>query len=287
MTRRERLMRTIRGDAVDRPPVSFYEIDGAQDAADPDPFNIYSDPTWKPLIELAREKSDRIVMCKSRVGEGGIVMMDTPDPLCIVADLFDMGGYTLMAVMRPDLFHRALEHCARCIQQRVEIFARALPGRLWRIYGPEYASPPYLPPVLFREYVTRYDKPIIEAIHRTGGFARIHCHGRLREILDDIAAMGAAGLDPIEPPPQGDVSLRYVRETYGRQMALFGNLEARDIENLPTEEFERKILQAIAEGTAGEGRGFCLMPSACPYGRRLPPLAMKNYEKMIEIIERI
>ena len=31
-----------------------------------------------------------------------------------------------------------------------EAVAKALPGRLWRIYGPEYAAPPYLPPRLFQ-----------------------------------------------------------------------------------------------------------------------------------------
>ena len=36
-----------------------------------------------------------------------------------------------------------------------------------------------------------------------------------------IAATGCVGLDPIEPPPQGDVHLAYVREQVGRQMVLF------------------------------------------------------------------
>ena len=31
MTRRERLMATLRGETVDRPPVSFYEINGMED----------------------------------------------------------------------------------------------------------------------------------------------------------------------------------------------------------------------------------------------------------------
>ena len=103
-------------------------------------------------------------------------------------------------------------------------------------------------------------------------------------ILDDIASTGCTGLDPIEPPPQGDVQLAFVRERVGQQMVLFGNLEACDIENLPTSEFEQKIRIALEQGTAGMGRGFVLMPSACPYGRRLSSLAMRNYEKMIEMV---
>jgi uroporphyrinogen-III decarboxylase len=126
---------------------------------------------------------------------------------------------------------------------------------------------------------------MVDAIQLEGGFARIHSHGNLRDILDDIVATGCIGLDPIEPPPQGDVELSYVREKYGEQLVLFGNLEASDIVGLPTPDFELKVRTAIREGTAGTGRGFVLMPSGAPYGRELPPLAMANYEKMIDVIE--
>ncbi len=374
MTRRERLMATLTGRPVDRPAVNFYEISGCEDMNNPDPFNIYSDPSWRPLIELARDCSDRIAMCTvhrrnappdpmwenstqevrmengSRVvtttiragkrtltqrtredpdvntvwtlehfikdpddlralleipeapvggeadisdalkrevelGDSGIVMPGFGDPLCSIAWLFDMAELTVAAATEQALFRRLLDRAARQTYAWVETAAKAFPGRLWRICGPEYASPPYMRPDLFREYVTPHLKQMVKSIHAYGGFARIHSHGRLRDILDDIAATGCMGLDPIEPPPQGDVELSYVRERYGKQMVLFGNLEIADIENLPTPQFEQKVRQAIKEGTAGEGRGFVLMPSSCPYGRKLTSLSMRNYERMIEIVE--
>ena len=355
MTRRERLLKTLRGEPVDRPPVCFYELNGLdENPADPDPFNIYAHPSWRPLIDLTREKTDRIVMrgvpfvdclpdpaaelttrkqwideagsrirrteirapgrvltqtdrtdpdvrtvwtvehllkdeedfeawlslprpafsgrpdparvleAEQAIGETGIVMIDTADPLCVVAGLFDLGTYTVIALTRPDLMHRALETVAERLWPRVEAISAALPGRLWRIYGPEYASPPYLPPRLFAEYVTRYDTPMVRAIQAHGGYARVHSHGRLRDILDHIAATGCDGLDPIEPPPQGDVSLAYVRENYGEQMVLFGNLEIADIENLPTGAVRR-------EGAAGAGgRHGRHRPGLRPHAVRMP-----------------
>ena len=369
-------MATLRGGPVDRPPVSFYELNGLdEDPRNDDPFNIYTHPSWLPLIELTREKTDRIVMrgvsyasvtpdpiervseiesvvrdgsrfttrrvqagdrlltmrtrrdsdvntiwtnehllkdtddlrafleipppvpdgnidtnaviqAEEDVGDTGIVMIDTPDPLCLAASLFDMAEYTIIAMTEQALFHQLLERFASTLLPKTEAVAKALPGRLWRIYGPEYASPPYLPPHLFREYVCRYVSPMIQSIQRYGGYARIHSHGNLQAILDDIVSMGADGLDPIEPPPQGDVELSYVRERYGKNMVLFGNVEVSDIENLSTDQFAEKVKRAIEEGTSGDGRGFVLMPSACPYGRELSPLAMKNYEKIIEIAGR-
>jgi len=64
MTRRERLMATLRGEPVDRPAVNFYEIGGFDiDPDDADEFNVYHDPSWRPLLQLAEERSDLIRMC--------------------------------------------------------------------------------------------------------------------------------------------------------------------------------------------------------------------------------
>ena len=377
MTRRERLMATLRGETVDRPPVSFYEINGFdQDPKNNDPFNIYSHPSWQPLIDLAKDKTDRIVMrgiafqdvlpdpvdhiaetetfikdksrytikkvrigdriltsrtrqdmdmntvwteehllkntddlkaflqlppiesgnnldmspvlqAEKKLGDTGIVMIDTPDPLCLAAGLFDLGQFTMTAMTEPALFHELLEMFYNFLQPQTETVAKALPGRLWRIYGPEYASPPYLPPSLFKEYVVRYDSKMVNAIHQYNGFARLHSHGNLKDILDDIVATGCMGLDPIEPPPQGDVELSYVRKKHGKDLVLFGNLEISDIENLDTAKFAGIVEQSIKNGTTGQGRGFVLMPSACPYGRELSTLAMKNYEKIIDIVDQL
>lgn len=377
MTRKERLMATMRGEPVDRPPVCFYEINGLdEDPQDENPFNIYSHPSWAPLLKLTREKTDRIVMrglpfqmtetselekrttrrsyfdengslhtvkeiqadgrilrehtrrdrdvntvwtiehllkdeadleawiqlpeeeagppdytaiieAERELGDSGIVMLDTSDALCRIASLFGMEDYTVIALTEPELFHRALAKAHRELRSRVEQVARELPGRLWRIYGPEYATPPYLPPKLYEEYVVRYDRELVAAIQTNGGYARIHQHGNLKDVLDYVVQTGCLGLDPIEPAPQGDVTLAYVRERYGKQLVLFGNLEVNDIELLAPDEFEKKVVTAIREGTSGEGRGFVLLPSAAPYGRILSPVALGNYQRMIEVVERM
>lgn len=361
---------------MDRPPVCFYELNGLDERPEvDDPYNIYTHPSWAPLIELTRQKTDRIVMrsvpfigappspleecttierwtdangslftrrtvraggrmlteltrrdrdvntlwtvehllkdtadlqaflqipppeyigepdvavvleAEQMLGNTGIVLLDTPDPLCEAAQLFDMADYTVIAFHEPELFMRLMDWFAGPLYRKIEVLAERLPGRLWRIYGPEYASPPYLPPHLFKAYVVDYDTPIVRTIQRFGGFARIHSHGRLKLILDHIASTGCDALDPIEPPPQGDVSLQYVRQHYGEQWVLFGNLEASEIETLPPVQFRERVRAALREGTFGHGRGFVLMPSACPYGRVLSERALENYHVMVEEVE--
>jgi hypothetical protein len=380
MTRRERLMATLRGEPVDRPAVNFYEVGGFDvDSSDPDDFNVYNDPSWQPLLELAEGQSDLIRMrspvkkrshdvdagslrgefftteeyveggCRCRrvtltiagrtmtsltqrspdvdtvwtiehllksvddlkaylelpdevfaedvdvtglieedrkLGDRGVVMVDTEDPLCAAASLFDMGDYTVVALTEQELFHRLLEKLSGHIYARTEKTAKEFSGHLWRIYGPEYAAEPYLPPHLFAEYVVRCTGPMVETIQKHGGFARIHCHGRIRAVLDYIVEMGAAAIDPVEPPPQGDVELAQVRHKYGEELVLFGNIEYADIENTEPALFEKIVEKTLRDGTQGQGKGFVLMPSSAPIGRKVTPQVLTNYETMIRLATR-
>ncbi|MDF1516038.1 MAG: uroporphyrinogen decarboxylase family protein, partial [Anaerolineae bacterium] len=191
------------------------------------------------------------------------------------------------ALTEPELFHQLLEKCAKAIYPVVESVAKRFPGRLWRVVGSEYASEPLLPPRLYKEYVVRYTGPIIEIIQQYGGFARIHSHGNLKRILPDIMSMAPAGLDPIEPPPQGDMELSTLRCEIGVAVVLFGNIEASEIELLEPKAFEKRVNQALQDGTRGPGRGFVLMPSSCPYGRRITSRVMANYETMVRLVKQM
>jgi len=226
-----------------------------------------------PLLEEEKELGDR-----------GIVMVDTEDPICAAATMFSMEDFTILAMTEQELFHKLLEKHARYIHIRTEQVAKDFPGRLWRIYGPEFATEPYLPPYLFREYVVRYTGPMVKMIQKYDGFARIHCHGRIRNVLDDIVAMGADAIDPVEPPCHGDVQLKDVKEKYGKELVIFGNIEIADVENIEPAQFEQVVSQSISEGTTGPGRGFVLMPSASPYGREISARTLRNYEIIIEKI---
>jgi hypothetical protein len=126
---------------------------------------------------------------------------------------------------------------------------------------------------------------MVRAIQKHGGYARIHSHGRLRGILPSIARMKPDGLDPLEPPPQGDLELAEIKAAIGGDTVLLGNLEVADIENLPPPEFERKVAAALRAGTAGPGRGFILHPSSCPYGRKITSRTLANYETMLRLAE--
>jgi uroporphyrinogen-III decarboxylase len=385
MTRRERLISTLRGEPVDRPAVNFYEIGGfLVNPDDPDEYNIYNAPSWQPLLNLAENHTDIIRLVspvraqshlswdgsentvlrkqfveekvweennsrftrltfkiggkkltsltrrdknldtvwtveyllknnddvnlflelpdeifeenfdiahleeqEKKLGDRGIVMVDTEDPVCAVASLFNLEDFSIFAFTEPVLCHKLLEKHARYIHKRTEKAAREFPGRLWRIYGPEYITEPFLPSSFFKDYVVKYTGPMVQQIKKYNGIVRIHAHGRIKNVLDYIVGMGADATDPVEPPPHGDVELKYLRKNYGKQLVLFGNIEIADIESMQSDKFRRVVKQAVADGTSGEGRGFVLMPTSAPYGRNISELTFRNYQIMIEEVENI
>jgi len=236
-----------------------------------------------PEPTIGQVDVSRIFAEERELGDAGIVSIEFGDPICSAASLFSMADYTVIALTEPELFHRLLERFARTMVPRCEQVAGACPGRLWRICGSEYASEPYLPPRLYEEYVVRYTGQIVRTIQRYNGYARIHSHGRLRGILPLIARMRPDGLDPLEPPPQGDMELWEIKEVIGRDTVLMGNIEAADIELMAPAKFEKKVAAALREGTASGGRGFILQPSSCPYGRTITARTMANYNTMIRL----
>jgi uroporphyrinogen-III decarboxylase len=383
MTRRERLTATLKGEAVDRPAVNFYEIGGfLVDPEDPDEYNIYNSPSWRPLLDLAENHTDIIRLVspvraqshlswdgssnvgirnqyvsekvweennsrfarqtfriggkeltsltrrdksldtvwtiepllkntddiklflelpdeifdenidvshlaeeEKKLGDRGIIMVDTEDPVCAVAALFNLEDFSIFAFTEQELCHKLLEKHARYIHKRTNQVAKEFPGRLWRIYGPEYVTEPLLPSSFFEEYVVRYTGPMVKKIKEYDGVVRIHSHGMIKNVADYFIQMGADATDPIEPPPHGDVDLKYMREKYGKQLVLFGNIEIADIETMPSDQFRKLVKKSIADGTSGEGRGFVLTPSSAPYGRLISDLTLRNYQIMVEEVE--
>ncbi len=377
MTRKERLWASLKGEKVDRTPVSFYEINGYdENPEDKDPFNIYTDASWKEMIDMTREKTDRIVMksvnfldandpidkltqtktyydengnlhtiteinakgrilrqhsrrdldintvwtmehfikdeedliaylnlphevnigkaditnyiqAEESITDTGIVLVDTGDALLSAATLFSMEEFTVTALTRPDLFTELLDIFQQKLLARTKITSQLLPNRLWRIYGPEYATPPYLPPHLYMDYVVEYDKDLIKIIKDNGGVARIHQHGNSKAVLQMTLQTGCDGIDPVEPSPQGDITLKEARKICGDNFVLFGNLEINDIELCTADEIEEKVKIALSEGPDSNGSSFVLMPSASPYGRYLSPKTVDNYKRILEIVHKI
>jgi hypothetical protein len=208
------------------------------------------------------------------LGERGLMEIELPNALCLVVENMSYEDFMVRTVTQPAAIDALLARAAELLVAWVEGLLRAGFGPVFRIFGPEYAAPPVMSLASYRKYVTAYDRPLIDLIHRYGGFARYHCHGPIRRLLDDFLALGVDLIDPCEAPPSGDITLRELADRVGRDVVLMGNIQLDAIERAEAAEIDRLVGEAVE--AAGGRAPFILCPTACPFSSPLPAVTERN-----------
>ncbi len=217
---------------------------------------------------------------RQEVGDRGIVMASLADPLLLAAELMEFGEYTIWAAHESEHFGRTIDILRERNQENLRRLLKANVVELYRICGPEYATPPYLPPALFQRFVVPYVTEMVDAVHAAGGKVRFHCHGRIGRVLDMIVQTGADAIDPCEPPPDGDIALADIKRRAGDKLCLFGNLELKLLEHGSPEDVAAAVRQCMRDAKAGGG--YVIMPTAAPINI---PLAAKTEENYLRFID--
>jgi len=221
------------------------------------------------------------------LGEHGIMMASLPDPICVAAELYEMGQYLVHAVTQTKRIKYLMDviHERHMLRLRTVMDAGTQAGVNWsevmfRICGPEYATPPYLSPEFFALLVTPYVKEMSDVMHEHGAKMRLHCHGRIGRVLNEIMKTDPDAIDPIEPPPDGDVPLGEVKKRIGDRVCLLGNLELKLLEHGKAEEVRQFVIDAMVQ--AKPGGGYVIMPTSSPINIPLSKKTEENYRIFIE-----
>ncbi len=217
---------------------------------------------------------------KGEVGDKGIIMATVPDPLLLAADLMEFGEFTVWALTETDHFANTIKIMHERNMQNLKKMLEGNIVDLYRICGPEYATPPYLPPVFFKNYVVPYVSEMVDLIHSKGGKVRLHCHGRIGKILSMIVDTGADSIDPCEAPPDGDINLLEVKKILKNKMCIMGNIQLKILENGESSQ----IIDAVKEcmNAAKENGCYVIMPTAAPINSPLSKKTEENYYTYIE-----
>ncbi|KPL12238.1 hypothetical protein AMJ85_01525 [candidate division BRC1 bacterium SM23_51] len=232
-----------------------------------------------PYEPLAYDVSD-YARVKREVGDKGIIMASLADPLWVAADLMEFGLYTVWATTEIEHFaktvaimhERAMENLRRMLEVNVV--------ELYRICGPEYATPPYLAPECFKRFVVPYVSEMVDLIHSRGARVRLHCHGRIGRVLDMIAETGSDAIDPCEAPPDGDIALAEVKKRIGDKVCIFGNIQLKVLEVGTAADVERTVRECM--NSAKDGGGYVIMPTAAPINSPLARETEENYLRFID-----
>lgn len=189
-----------------------------------------------------------------KVGESGVVAGNVRLPFdCWVF----MRGTVERAIL--DLFHHP--EIIRGVFSRYTDYASRLTEALIRAGADEIilqgssSSLSILSPKLYKEH----DLPMIkEVIKVANGRVPVHLHncGRSRAILDLIADTGLNVMEPLERSPGGDVDLAEVKEKFGDQLCLKGNVNTFQTMLGSPADVEKEVRWCI--NAAAYGGGFIL-----------------------------
>lgn len=205
--------------------------------------------------------TDEFLNMEAVIGDAGIVMYGLDHAMYGLNHLIGSENYALWSVECRELLLEATAVFAHRIQDEVDrVFAHGLrPVFGW--VGPELCIPPLMSLHDFDEFVLAFDAPLCARIHDGGGRVWVHCHGRMRALLERFVEMGTDVLNPVEPPPMGDVTLPEAFDIVGNRMALEGNIETHDLMTAEPDVLAATIHDAVRTGS-GDGRRFILCPTS-------------------------
>jgi uroporphyrinogen-III decarboxylase len=216
----------------------------------------------------------------NEVGENGIIMSSIGDPNDALINMMEFGEALVWAMTETEHFTKSMDEIHRRNMINLENMLNTRIVDLYRICGAEVMTPPYLPLSFFKRFVTPYNKEMTELIKSHGAHVRLHSHGKIATVLDEILSCGADALDPCEAPPDGDITLGKLKERVDGQLCLFGNLQLKLLEHADISEVREEVIRCME--SAKNGGGYVIMPTAGPINVPLSSKTEDNYNMFIE-----
>lgn len=225
--------------------------------------------------ELESFRKHRSEMKSNAISGAGVNSM--------VAMLCGIMSYELMLewiMTRPALIKILADTWLERTGEKVNWLLSQSVGPCWHFNGVERAAPPMMSPRQWDEWVVPYDGEIMRRIKSADqeSIIHVHCHGKVRTLLDSFVEMGVDSIDPVEPPPQGDVDIAEAKEAYDERLVFRGNIEFLDMEIKQPDEIEELVRRAIEDSGR---KNVMLQTSAGPH-ERPSDLFLSNTERYIE-----
>lgn len=245
---------------------------------------IKTDQDIQSFIDLPFEplalSTEEIRAHREALGDRGVQEFQVPTALCMVCENMKYEDFMVRTLTAPKEVRAMLERCQQLLEQWLVAALENGAGPCFRLFGAEYAAPPMLAPSFFEQSVVPFDRRLVDIIHEHGGYARYHCHGPIRGILDHVMEMGVDLLDPCEAPPNGDITLGELAEIAGDDLVIMGNIQAHDLETGTPEEVDALVAKALDE-VGGRCR-HVLLPTASPIEVPLRRQTSDNFKQFLK-----
>lgn len=204
-------------------------------------------------------------------------------PFVCVAGMMRYERFLELCATELNLIKELTEECKRRIMDVLDVLL-SRPGIdvVW-MGGSEWVTPPMGSPRLYEELVQEQEREIIERSHRAGALVHVHCHGNVRSVIGLVVERGADYFEPVEPPPDGDITFAEAKKLVAGRMTLGGNIEARILE-YGDEDTVEKAVRAAFEG--GKHR-MVLQTTEGVLSPLMSERALANYHRLIDVWEEL
>ncbi len=216
------------------------------------------------------------------LGGRGIVYASYPDPMYAAAVLFGFNDFAVRCITDPGPVMRLIDFLFERIRTDLGNLLAACRGvdALFYTSGPEICTPPMMAPELFAKLVNPYQSVLVRMIQDAGFPASLHCHGRVRLVLDDVLEIGFNALEPIEPPEQGDITLAELLERVGDRLCLVGHIQDQELHYVPPGTMTRRVedISRVVDGRSG----YIMTPTCTPFQHPVAETFLRNYVEWVE-----
>jgi hypothetical protein len=205
------------------------------------PFEICEDAVDKTIELFNALDSD--------LGDNGYPQIFLPSPAVAISHCMHLETFLELCFVEPKTVYDYCKEITRRISLCIEaLFSRQKLDCAVVFGGSEQFTPPMMRPQSFDDFVVPYEGALVQQLKKHGTPLDCHCHGRVAYAIRRIVEMGYDATNPVEPPPQGDLSIREARQAVGDALTLIGNIEFVEIERGEPEAIRKRVREIIATG---------------------------------------
>jgi len=220
---------------------------------------------------------DRVV---TRVGKEYSVHGEVRAPFDHFLNLLGMEDGLIAILDNPEASHRLLD---KTTQWSVALaVAQVRRGAHAIKVSSPFAGMGFLPPEMYREFITPYERRIAEAVKAEGAFIYTHTCGAIGDRLDLMVESLVSGIECLDPPPLGNVDLPEAVEKLNGKIFIKGNV---DPVNTLLRGDATKVSKDVGEvlETAGHVMEGFILSSACSVA---PPVNPDNLKLMVDLCRK-
>ncbi len=203
-----------------------------------------------------------------KAGKDYHISAEVFSPFTQLMELFGYSEALMALVTGPEKAEKILHRFSQGTAELALLHAKA--GADAILVSSAFAGGGFISTEHYRQFVLPYERFVIEQVRRHAKLpVYVHTCGSIGDRIHLMVEAGYDGVDTMDPPPLGNTDIAGVKERFGSQLFLKGNIDPVNvIRNGSPKEVYLKAVDCIE--AAGRDGGY-ILSSACSIAPEAPP----------------